>query len=952
MNEKDRDTHPDERFQRIEALFHAVADLGPEAASNYLDRHARDPAERAEVEQLLAADASGIAEAALSSLVPAAIEAEQAAERDALIGSRIGPWKLTGSYGVGGMGVVYRAERDDGAFRQLAAVKLVRGLAVSELQVARFVAERQILARLEHPGIARLLDGGSHDGVPWLAMEAVDGQPIDLWCQGRPMAERLTLFIKVCEAVQYAHSNLIIHRDLKPSNVLVDSTNQPKLLDFGIAKLIQADDTIDERTRTQFRMLTPEFASPEQLLGEPVTTASDVYSLGVLLFRLLTGQSPYATTEDGKRNPAALAASDDTITRPSAAVLRGETDSTRGAAGRQLARSLRGDLDAIVMKALRRDAGKRYASAAALGDDLRRHLDLLPVLARKESARYQMARFARRHWQGMIAAAAGLALATATVALYTARLDEQRQAAESAREAAEQARRSAGLVTDFLLSTIAQTDVFNRSAKRTLEDVLEDATTKIETQLQQDPSTRAAVLQMLGRVWDSYRSADDKAEHLLREALTLFEARDGIGSESSVDTRYRMIPVLQRLGRGDEALALGDEVLPAAQARLGDRSVTLAKLLVVLSSGLRSSGAAMVDRSLEYLQWAQRIMENAQPPPPSKDLRSMYVGLVLEQTTRGHYQSALQYAKRLDAVPEPSDFVRSRGVMAKAVAAWLLGDVALAATSIDTAIRLSVTTHPANSPGGHFPQYLKAMIGLLGGDLVPMRNFASQLDRDPLALTDGQKLTRQVMQTALVNEMLLDAGQPSKAFLRLEPWLAVLDDARVKGVDTSDLQRATIVAGITAGRIPEAEAMCARQRDAIGTEPGTADMRRHLELLCAPIFKAKGDLAGYREQARRLAIPADHAELGASADRIRALLLTADADKDRNAAEMALALCDRLAIRNRLRVEALRSAADLAPPGDARATARRAEADHLVAALQPLAATMPPPSTVPARAGR
>ncbi|MCX7062803.1 MAG: serine/threonine-protein kinase [Gammaproteobacteria bacterium] len=919
MNEKDRDTHPDERFQRIEALFHAVADLGPEAASNYLDRHARDPAERAEVEQLLAADASGSAEAALSSLVPAAIEAEQAAERDALIGSRIGPWKLTGSYGVGGMGVVYRAERDDGAFRQLAAVKLVRGLAVSELQVARFVAERQILARLEHPGIARLLDGGSHDGVPWLAMEAVDGQPIDLWCRSRPMAERLTLFIKVCEAVQYAHSNLIIHRDLKPSNVLVDSTNQPKLLDFGIAKLIQADDTIDERTRTQFRMLTPEFASPEQLLGEPVTTASDVYSLGVLLFRLLTGISPYATTEDGKRNPAALAASDDTITRPSAAVLRGETDSTRGAAGRQLARSLRGDLDAIVMKALRRDAGKRYASAAALGDDLRRHLDLLPVLARKESARYQMARFARRHWQGMIAAAAGVAVIAGTVAYYTDALAQRSRDAEA--------------VSDFVVGLIAKADIEKNPDGLTLRQLLEDGASRSTTELAGQPAVRARVRRALGEAWTGM---GEPALSFKQYRAALDDYRQVYGVDALETLAVEADWLLAGIDENDDAQhqKLAVDALTRAEARWGTDHPVLIPLLLTQAQISITHNQATAEQ-IAMLDRAQALLTRNRIP------RSDRRWLLLYGKYCRAYAILQDDARSIAACQQGAALAKANGdaraerdqLFDLSQAAFEANRAGLAREAAEGALTIAERAFPPTHPRLAFYRAAVSFACRVQGDYDCMARLSRGESRpDPATATSLQR--RIYAANVLVRfELAMSARDPDRMADAVRELKAFAVDPQYEGILGEEDFREGEYHLARIRRDGRAQLAQARwQLDQAQTQFGETDPRtQSMRLHVADASLTLGDRDAARRELALVQTQTGIADAGDNPDRAGLLVLQAQAERQPNAAREALALLTRLGVDNAQMADVQQALAELLPPGSDEARQLRQASEANVA---------------------
>ena len=323
------------------------------------------------------------------------------------------------------MGTVYRAVRDDDAFRKTVALKLVRGGRHSDYFERRFRQERQILARLQHPNIATVLDGGTtEDGQPYLVMEYVEGQPITDFCaaQGMGTRERLALFRTVCGAVQYAHQNLVVHRDIKPANVLVDGHGVPKLLDFGIAKLLASGVEPDlAPTATVLPMMTPEYASPEQVKGQPVTTASDVYSLGVLLYELLAGRRPYEVQTDSL----------EAIVR---AVCQTEPRAPSEAATARRASELRGDLDTIVLKALRKEPERRYRTAHELSEDLRRHLEGLPVTARADTIGYRAGKFVRRHRTAVAAAVlvsaslvGGIVTTTRQARLAQRRFDEARR---------------------------------------------------------------------------------------------------------------------------------------------------------------------------------------------------------------------------------------------------------------------------------------------------------------------------------------------------------------------------------------------------------------------------------------------------------------------------------------------------------------------------------------------
>ncbi|MEO1088160.1 MAG: serine/threonine-protein kinase, partial [Acidobacteriota bacterium] len=387
--------------------------------------------------------------------------------------------------GVGGMGAVFRAERVDGEVEQQVAVKILHDAGFGGAFLRALRRERQILVRLDHPHIARAFGGGTtEEGLPYVVLEFLDGLPITEYCDaGRlGVAERLELFRKVLDAVDYAHRHLVIHRDLKPSNILVTRSGEPKLLDFGIAKRLDGPG-LDEPTRTQDRFLTPGYASPEQVAGEPASTASDVYGLGVVLHQLLTGV-----------RPADLPTKLDTAPSPSAAVgaevpaekgvdpptIRAEL---RGTTPRELRRQLRGDLDAIVGRCLEEAPAKRYRSASDVEEDLRRHLFGLPVLAQPQRWTYRWGKFVRRHRVGVaLGTAALLALVVAGVQIV-----RQNAAVTVERDLAEEARAEAEEVTQFLTDAIELSDPYYRpdadlepGVDVTVRDVLEYSASKIE----------------------------------------------------------------------------------------------------------------------------------------------------------------------------------------------------------------------------------------------------------------------------------------------------------------------------------------------------------------------------------------------------------------------------------------------------------------------------------------
>ena len=416
-----------DRWQRIKEVLDTALELETNRREAYLNQVcADDPGLRDEVVSLMASfEEAGdfLDESPLASL-------DEKEDADPLLGRRIGSYRITEEIGHGGMGTVYRAVRVDESFRKEVAIKVIRRGMTSDL-LRRFRHERQILATLDHPNIARLLDGGTtDDGLPYFVMEFIPGEPIDQYCDTKRLTtvERLRLFCKVCSAVQAAHERLIIHRDIKPGNILIDSHGEPKLLDFGIAKILDPElstQTIDP-TATILRLMTPEYASPEQVRGEPVTPATDIYSLGVLLYELLTGRRPYRLRS---RAPFEIAeiiceANPD---RPSTAVARTEVVTRRNAKSTEitpevvsearktrpdeLRRTLCGDLDNIVLTAMRKEPTRRYKSVALLSADIERYLAGQSVSARRDTALYRFSKTVRRNRPAVLAAAATLAVA-------------------------------------------------------------------------------------------------------------------------------------------------------------------------------------------------------------------------------------------------------------------------------------------------------------------------------------------------------------------------------------------------------------------------------------------------------------------------------------------------------------------------------------------------------------
>jgi Tol biopolymer transport system component len=411
------------RWQRAGELFDRAVELSPAERRAFLEQTVpADPGLRAEVEALLAADQSAVAFLAEPADPGGELLAQAVLERDAeaaadRLGQRLGAFRLVREIGQGGMGVVYLGERADGQFEQRVAIKLIQAGPQGERLLQGFLRERRILARLEHPHIARLLDGGfTGEGAPYLVMEYVDGEPITAWCERLrlPVEQRLRLFLAVCEAVEAAHRAHVVHRDLKPSNVLVSRRGEVKLLDFGAAGSL---DLGGDATHTLARALTPLYAAPEQLRGEPATAATDVYALGLLLYELLSGARAHRVLRETPDELMRVILSVEPEP-PSAAAARRQAGVEAAAASR---RRLRGDLDRIALKALAKEPARRYPSAAALAEDVARHLAGRPVAARGGGFAYRAARLLRRRRLEAAAGLALLALGAAALALWLGR---------------------------------------------------------------------------------------------------------------------------------------------------------------------------------------------------------------------------------------------------------------------------------------------------------------------------------------------------------------------------------------------------------------------------------------------------------------------------------------------------------------------------------------------------
>jgi serine/threonine-protein kinase len=553
----------DESLARLEELLAEALGRRPDERAAYLDEVCAGDAElRQELDELLALDDKA---AAFFDQLSGEITGAAPLELESAAKSRIpiGPYLTIAAIGRGGMGAVYRAERVDGEFAQEVALKLLhRDMDTPELR-ARFLAERQLVAGLSHPKIARLLDGGVTDeGRPFFVMELVEGRPITRFCSENqlPIEEILRLFLDVVDAVSYLHRNLVVHRDLKPSNIFVDGDGQVKLLDFGIAKFLVDVPAAEHLTRTGEQIMTPEYAAPEQLLGQPVTTATDVYALGALLYELLTGTRPYEGRRDEGRTPTQeLPPTPSSVARSISA--RSQTEAV--AAGSHISR----DLDAICLKALRPDPEARYPSAEQLGSDIERHLDGQPVAARAGTVGYRTGLFVRRHRGGVMIAAALLTL----MVFGLVREISLRGDAERARKKAELEAAKAVAVSHFLGDLLSSVDPKKAQGDEVaVADVLEQASARITegSELAQQPEVEAAVRLTIGGTYVSLGRYVDARDHMERAAKLYGwpESRE----PEALSAAAELGVLYQRLGMAKEAEDLIQRVLEIRTATLGE----------------------------------------------------------------------------------------------------------------------------------------------------------------------------------------------------------------------------------------------------------------------------------------------------------------------------------------------------------------------------------------------
>jgi serine/threonine-protein kinase len=632
------------RWLEVDDLFQRVSEMDASRRAAFLDDACGADFElRNEVETLLATD---------KTLGWLKRPVDRAAQEVALVGRRIGSYEIVRLLGEGGMGKVFLAARADEQYQQLVAIKLMHSeFGPSQKMLERFRSERQILANLSHPDIARLLDGGTtSDGTPYLVMEYVEGVPLEEYRRANELSveKKLQLFLRVCAAVEYAHKNLVVHRDIKPGNVLVTEDGSPKLVDFGIAKLMEGGS--GATTQPAARLMTPEYASPEQLRGEPITTATDVYGLGVLLYELLSGMHPFAE-QSGSPIEMMRRICEVEPQPPSSMV----SDSARR-------RELRGDLDRIVLMAIRKQPERRYPSATALARDVFAYLNGYPVFARGGGWEYRAGKLVRRH-KLMVGA---LMLFAVSLASFTVGMGLLRQRAYRERLMAEH---TATFLADMFRAATPQEA---RGKTITARELLDRGSQRVDKELAGEPEVRASLLYSIADAY-SHLGFYDQAKTLAESSYKIRQQVLGPRNSSTAESLFLFANATRLKGEYAQAEPLFREALEVQRAKFGDDSTIVANSLSFLGECLFLEGK---DQEAESkLRQALGIFRRHGPDLGSKGRD--YLARLLER--KGDYLEAtdllresVQIDRRTEGTDSPNYTI---GLHNLAGALWRLGDL-------------------------------------------------------------------------------------------------------------------------------------------------------------------------------------------------------------------------------------------------------------------------------------
>lgn len=815
-----------ERWRRVTELFEAALEREPVRRADFLAQAAADDATLAEeVLRLLASDEKASAflnePPGLVSLGPSSGEPTAVP-----VGHRIGSYRILGEIGRGGMGTVHRAIRDDDQYQKQVAIKLMRGLG-SEFVIERFKAERQILANLEHPNIARLIDGGTtQEGWPYFSMEFVDGKPIDQYCAFRDLSigERLELFLTVCAAVQYAHQRLVIHRDLKPSNILVSEEGTVKLLDFGIAKLLGTD-AGPGATLTALPLMTPEYASPEQVKGDSITTGSDVYSLGMLLYELLARRRAYQFSSRSAEEIARV-------------VCQVEPEKPSAVAPPALSRHLKGDLDTIVQAAMRKDPARRYASVQELAQDIRRHLSGLPVLARGDTLSYRAGKFVQRHKAAVAASAlVGLSLVGGIVATTRQARIAEANRARAERRFGDVRKLASAFLFEFhdaiknLPGSTSARELVVKSAAEYLDSLLQEAQQDVDLQRE-----LAAAFEHLGDIQGGGAGANlGDSAGALKSYDKAVAIRRALASRASADPRdveafaglelllgtffintgdlARAEDSFRSAARRLEALIASDGVdrggrlaaayhkLGYAQARRGDERTAFESLQTAISRGEAFVAAhgqdASARASLAFIRndLAERYLRAGQPEA------------ALENTQKAR---AIQEAL-IEADPHNARFQRDLivALRSEGMQLFAVGRKKESLESFARGLALAETLL-ATDPRNRWNQVAVEMLGTsLGTALVEVGQARAGIERLRQAARIGEPVVREDPANAFARNQLAEvyahlgsslvtsklgeraAGEGCQLLERaVEMWRALQTEGRASGEQQGDSERA------------------------------------------------------------------------------------------------------------------------------------------------------------------
>jgi len=630
-----------ERWNKIQSLFDKALELTASEREPFLKNECGDDVELYdEVISLLRADEK-------QHSIFAGSAADFISIDDANLDGKIfGNYRAIKQIGSGGMGSVYLAERADGHFQQKVALKIVKPGMNSREIISRFEDERQILARLQHPNIARLLDGGISDlGLPYFTMEYVEGKPITEYCDENNLTieKRLGFFKKVCEAILYAHQNLVIHRDIKPSNILVQEDGTVKLLDFGIAKVFEEDEEQKFLTRTGMRVMTPEYASPEQVRGEQVSTATDIYSLGLILYQLLTGCPPYEITSTSAlemeriicqtepQKPSTMitklfSSNEDSRQKISADFISRKRKTTIP----KLKKRVSGDLDNICMMAIRKEPERRYSSIVQFITDIDNHLTGLPVIARKSTAGYRTRKFIQRHKVGVVVATIAVMIIALVTTFYTIQLAEER---DKAQLEAEKSRK----VSEFLAGIFQISDPEQSKGESiTARELLDIGVKRIESELSDQPEVLANMLGVTGNVYKSL-GLYDNAILLLQSSYSLYDSLLGRNSPEAAKSLNDLANLNFAMGDYGAAIQKFDETVEIRKNIYGDQSLEAAESMNDLAMVLREEGD--YDKSESLLKASLSIRKKLLPPESPEVAQSMN-NLALLKEDLGEFEEA------------------------------------------------------------------------------------------------------------------------------------------------------------------------------------------------------------------------------------------------------------------------------------------------------------------------